>query len=358
MHGLRTSVSRFVASTSPSNLAPSVYGCHARADGSFLILESEEEDVTMRHWTFPDLVRQDRRKAAAGPRVRWCGRRSRRREIRDVRRPPPGDGTGGLDVATLTSPKSAELRIAWAITRVAAAVVLLLAIVAPPSARAQADVKAVPDFGVNVYPGILTIDEGVTAEFSVGVSGWPSADGSVEVNLNPHAQARFTIAPTLLRISPGTNHLRQWVTVWALHDDRGLPAELTVATTLSGDPARVVATFCMTPLGMGLSELSDYQLARVFRDAVPHAALPNPSDGVFEYRRVPVEVGGCNGGRGARMTGRYLPDLTYLVRARARRGSEWMVSSLVTVRTHDPSAGLTAIFHRLRNSSRGCCERR
>ena len=228
--------------------------------------------------------------------------------------------------------------------------------------------------GLVVAPDSLTVDEGGTATYDVALSMRPAAD--VEVRISVDASRDFSVDRQRLVFTPESWETPQTVTLRAYEDadatddaavvthvasgggyggaesvevtvraidhDRGLPAELTVATTLVEHRPRVAADFCMTPLGVGLDELSDFQLARVTRDAEPHSVLSDPKDGVFVYNPVPAEVGACNGGRGVRMTRRYHPDLTYLVRTRARTGSHWVVSDLVTVRVHDPESVLKA----------------
>ena len=146
-----------------------------------------------------------------------------------------GDDTGGPDVANRTSANNELLRVASFNARVAAILFLITVIAMPAPVRGEDDPKIAPDFAVSVLPGILTVNEGGSAKFSVGLSNRPAAYVRVAISIDPEARDRFTVDDALLEFSPDTHHLRQLVRVWALHDDDAIDESVQIVFTGLGD---------------------------------------------------------------------------------------------------------------------------
>ena len=225
-----------------------------------------------------------------------------------------------------------------------------------------------------VDPGVLTVDEGRTATYTAALSEPPPAN--VVVDVSPESPGVITLNTSRLEFTPESWDTPQTVTLRVLEDadslheevivthlashgghgaaepvtvrvramdnDRGLPAQLTGLSRLDADEPRVVVDFCFTALGIPPGHLSDFQIASIHGDEEPNPAHPGPANGVFVYRPVTSWTGHCRGGRGVGMSSRFRSNMPHLIRVRARRGSDWVVSELTTVRRFDHSAVLGA----------------
>ena len=225
-----------------------------------------------------------------------------------------------------------------------------------------------------VDPGVLTVDEGRTATYTAALSEPPPANVVVDVSLE--SPGVITLNTSRLEFTPESWDAPQTVTLRVLEDadslheevivthlashgghraaepvtvrvramdnDRGLPAQLTGLSRLDADEPRVVVDFCFTALGIPPGHLSDFQIASIHGDEEPNPAQPDSANGVFVYRPVTSWTGHCRGGRGVGMSARFRSNMPHLVRVRARRGSDWVVSELTTVRRFDHSAVLEA----------------
>ena len=246
-------------------------------------------------------------------------------------------------------------------------------------ARVLADTMDAPAPGILVEPAVLTVDEGGPHKFlSVSLKSRPTANVQVRVwrstaehvstnkfrlrfttmNWNRPQTVRFvgredadavdeTTTLTITASGGDYDEVENVITTVRVNDDESnnvhwLSAELAVTTTLAEHQPRVAAAFCMTPIGAELSKLRGFQLARLPADSDVNAVSADPQHGASRYYSVPVKIAGCNDGQGVALTQRFLPDMTHVVRMRARKGAEWVVSNPVTFREHDPGATLKA----------------
>ena len=108
---------------------------------------------------------------------------------------------------------------------------------------------------------------------------------------------------------------------------------------------------CWTPEDVELSELSDFDYGFLLYFVEEGSAWPDSSDGAFHAPSV-RDAGGsrpsvspCNGGRGVGFTASHAlldPDMTFYFRMTARRGSQTVASNVVSARSVNSNAPLTA----------------
>lgn len=98
------------------------------------------------------------------------------------------------------------------------------------------------------------------------------------------------------------------------------------------------ARLCWTPVGLPLSELSEFQYGRMDFALDPNSAMPWEDDGTFSFSDfTPSE---CGAGAGVGDSRSYLSGLKYFVRFRAQHNGQWVESNTVTVQVYNPRTTL------------------